>query len=203
MASGIRQAALWGAGAQLWADEHESYSLPLTDWVLDRIVNGIPAHILDAGCGSGGSIVKALARGAQVTGTDVSPEMLAISKQRAPQAAYHIADSEALPFADATFDSVMALNSLQFTESPVIALGEFARVAKSGSPLGIVVFGDPKTSTFAAVGSSVRKLFDKPFKFEGPFSLSSAAQTAQGFRGCEARTLGIRRYLAGSYLRLF
>lgn len=172
MASGARQAELWGPSAELWAEVHESYSLPLTDWVLDRLMNGTPAHILDAGCGSGGSIEKALARGARVTGTDVAPEMLAICRQRAPQADYRIADSETLPFADATFDSVMALNSLQFTESPVIALNEFARVARTSAPLGIACFGDPKQSSFAIVGAAVRKLFDQPPKFEGPFSLS-------------------------------
>jgi SAM-dependent methyltransferase len=172
MASGARQAELWGPSAKLWYEVHESYSLPLTDWVLDRVLNGAHSHILDAGCGSGGSVKKAIARGAKVTGTDVAPEMLAICKQRVPEADCHVADSEALPFPDHAFDSVIAINSLQFTETPVNALNEFARVAKPGAPLGIVCFGEPKESSFATVGSAVRALFSSPPKFEGPFSLS-------------------------------
>ena len=176
MASGERQAELWGPSAQLWMEQHEAYGLPLAEWILERIANGTAAHILDAGCGSGGSVALAAARGLQVTATDVAIEMLELCKRRVPRASYHVADSEALPFADGTFDAVLALNSLQFTESPVIALREFARVTKADARIGLACFGDPAQSDFAVVGAEVRKLFREPPRFEGPFALSPPAK---------------------------
>lgn len=172
MGSGQRQAELWGPGAKLWSEKHESYALNIVDWVLDRIYEGNGAHILDAGCGAGATVAMAVKRGARVTATDVTPEMLEIARQRVPQANFHVADSEALPFADNTFDSVMAMHSLQFTETPLNALHEFKRVSKPNAKIGIAMFGDTAHADFATIGAAVRKLFKTPPNFEGPFSLS-------------------------------
>lgn len=172
MGSGQRQAELWGPGAELWAEKHEAYALDLADWLFDRLELNGDTHLLDAGCGAGGSVLKASARGIRVSGTDVAPEMLEICKRRAPNVEFHLADSEELPFANATFDAVLALHSLQFTENPVRALREFIRVSKSNAKIGIAMFGDMAHSDFAVLGAAVRKLFKSPPSFEGPFSLS-------------------------------
>ncbi|MBL0063288.1 MAG: methyltransferase domain-containing protein [bacterium] len=172
MGSGTRQAELWGPSAKLWAEKLEEAGLQLSEWLIDRVYSGNGAHILDAGCGSGGALAIAAARGATVTGTDVAQEMLEICKQRIPNGNFQVADTESLPFADHSFDGVMAQNSLQFTESPVRALQELARVAKPDAKIGIVCFGDTAHSDFATVGAAVRKLFTTPPTFEGPFSLS-------------------------------
>lgn len=172
MASGQRQAELWGPSARLWAEKHEAYSLSLAEWLLDRVLTKPGQRLLDTGCGTGGALTIALARGARVTGTDVAPEMLEICKERLPHGEYYVADSEALPFANETFDVVIAQNSLQFTENPVKALRELDRVKKNGSPIGIACFAAPEYSDFATIGAAVRKLFTNPPVFEGPFSLS-------------------------------
>jgi SAM-dependent methyltransferase len=111
MASGQRQAELWGPSARLWAEKHEAYSLGLAEWLLDRVLTQPGQKLLDAGCGTGGALKIALARGARVTGTDVAPEMLEICRERVPQGEYFVADSEALPFVDGTFDAIIAQNS--------------------------------------------------------------------------------------------
>lgn len=172
MGSAQRQAELWGPGAKLWVEKHEAYALGVAEWVLDRIHDGNGMHILDAGCGGGATVALAIARGAKVTGTDVAHEMLEISKERVPQASFCIADSEALPFADRTFDAVVAFHSLQFTETPARALQEFMRVSKPQAKIGVAMFGDMAHSDFATIGAAVRKLFKTPPTFEGPFSLS-------------------------------
>ncbi|MCL4305515.1 methyltransferase domain-containing protein [bacterium] len=172
MGSGERQASFWGPSARLWREKHEAYSLPLAEWVLERVLNGHAVHLLDAGCGSGGALELAAQRGARVTGTDVAREMLELCKERVPQGEFVVADSENLPFGDNTFDAVIAVNSLQFTETPENALREFARVAKPGAKTGVVCFGAAEHSEFATVGAAVRKLFKDPPQVEGPFSLS-------------------------------
>lgn len=172
MASGQRQAELWGPSARLWMEKHEAYSLPLAEWLLDRVLSQPSPKLLDAGCGTGGALKLASDRGARVTGTDVAPEMLEICQERIPHGEYHVADSESLPFVDQSFDVIIAQNSLQFTENPVKALREFFRVKKSGAPIGIACFAATEYSDFATVGAAVRKLFTNPPTFEGPFSLS-------------------------------
>jgi len=179
MGSGKRQAALWGPSAKVWHTRHEANSLSLNEWVVERLVNGNATHLLDAGCGAGGGLVLAAGRGARVTGTDAAEEMLEICRQRIPQGMFHVADSESLPFADNTFDGVIAINSLQFTETPLRALKEFMRVSKESAKIGIVCFGDTAHSDFATVGAAVRKLFKTPPTFEGPFSLSPPSKLQQ------------------------
>lgn len=187
--SGQRQAELWGPSAKLWAERHEAPGLPLSEWLLDRVYGGNGAHILDAGCGSGGALVIAASRGANVTGTDVATEMLEICKQRVPSGRFHVADTESLPFADETFDGVIAQNSLQFTETPVRALKELARVAKPEAKIGIVCFGAMEHSDFATVGAAVRKLFVTPPTFEGPFSLSPPSKLHQAIADADLKLL--------------
>jgi len=172
MASGTRQAEMWGPSAELWVANHETYALDIADWLFDRLDLSADTHLLDAGCGAGGSVLKARSRGTKVTGTDVATEMLDICRRRVPDSEFMLADSESLPFADNTFDSVLALHSLQFTENPVRALHEFQRVSKPRAKIGIAMFGDMAHADFAVLGAAVRKLFVNPPSFEGPFSLS-------------------------------
>ncbi len=202
MGSGTRQAELWGPSAKLWAEKLEEAGLQLSGWLIDRIYTGNGSHILDTGCGSGGALAIAAARGAKVTGTDVALEMLEICRQRIPDGSFHVADSEHLPFTDHSFDGVMAQNSLQFTESPVRALLELARVAKPGANIGIVCFGDTAHSDFATVGAAIRKLFTTPPTFEGPFSLSPPAKLHKvisdaGLRIVETEDIEVSRTYEG------
>ncbi len=67
-------------------------------------------RILDAGCGSGPLSAALLAKGAVVTGFDVSAAMVELARQRlGDDAELHVADLVApLPFADADFDDVVS-----------------------------------------------------------------------------------------------
>ncbi len=167
---------MWGPSAETWAEQHEAYALDIADWILDRLELSKNTHLLDAGCGAGGSVIKARERGTKVTGTDVAAEMLDICRRRVPDAEFVLADSESLPFPEHTFDYVLALHSLQFTENPVRALHEFQRVAKPHAKIGVAMFGDMAHADFAVLGAAVRKLFANPPAFEGPFSLSPPAK---------------------------
>jgi len=88
--------------------------------------------VLDVGCG-GGALARVLtARGAQVTGVDPQPEALATARARVPEARFEAAGAEALPFADASFDAVVFLNSLHHVPGPLMAdaLREAGRVSR-------------------------------------------------------------------------
>lgn len=110
--------------------------------------------ILDVGCG-GGYLAKALvARGAAVTGIDPSPVEVGRAAALVPSARFEIARAEALPFADASFDGAIFLNSLHHVPADLMraALAEAGRV--SGAR-GLVIVVEPlaKGSFFAAFQS--------------------------------------------------
>ena len=89
------------------------------------------ARVLDVGCGNGDFCALALERGAQVSGIDAAPAMIATAKERAPDADLRVGEMDALPYADGAFDLVTGFNSLQFSDDPVTALREWMRVGRT------------------------------------------------------------------------
>ncbi|NUT32680.1 MAG: class I SAM-dependent methyltransferase [Hamadaea sp.] len=98
-------------------------------------------RILDAGCGSGPLSAALRAKGAVVTGFDVSAAMVDMARQRlGADADLHVADlSEPLPFADAAFDDVVASLVLHYLEDWSGPLAELRRVLKPGGRLMVSV----------------------------------------------------------------
>ncbi|WP_405102617.1 class I SAM-dependent methyltransferase [Micromonospora sp. NBC_01412] len=94
-------------------------------------------RILDAGCGSGPLSAELRAKGAVVTGFDVSAAMVDLARQRLGEDAdLHVADLSApLPFADAEFDDVVASLVLHYLEDWSGPLAELRRVLKPGGRL--------------------------------------------------------------------
>ena len=98
--------------------------------------------VLDIGCGSG-ALTKSLARdGFRMTGIDPNAAVIAEANARVPGATFLIAGAEALPFAPATFDAAIFLNSLHHVPVPDMqaALQEALRVLR---PTGEVIIVEP------------------------------------------------------------
>jgi SAM-dependent methyltransferase len=148
MGSAAIQGQLWGARAQDWASHVEQVCLPLFGATLDaaRVTSG--THLLDAGCGAGLLALLASLRGAQVTALDASPELLAIVRQRLPAADVREGDLEELPFADASFDAVAAVNSVFYAENMAWAMRELVRVVRPGGRVVITAWGPPAKCEF-------------------------------------------------------
>ena len=95
--------------------------------------SGIPLRrILDAGCGTGGT-VRALAALAPTVGVDLHPRALALA-QRSRSGPLVRADVGRLPFASASFDAVVSVDVLyhQQVGDDAATLAEFARVCRRG-----------------------------------------------------------------------
>lgn len=97
--------------------------------------------ILDAGCGAGPLAAALRDRGAQVTGFDASPAMVALAKRRlGPDTKVLVADlSEPLPFSTDEFDDVVASLVLHYLEDWSGPLAELHRVVKPGGRLILCV----------------------------------------------------------------
>ncbi len=103
-------------------------------WVVETIQKkfGSHARVLDVGCG-GGFLSNLLASsGFHVTGIDLSSASLEIAKQfdKTGTANYLFADATNLPFPDASFDVVCALDLLEHVENPEAVIKEASRVLK-------------------------------------------------------------------------
>jgi SAM-dependent methyltransferase len=94
-------------------------------------------RILDAGCGSGPLSAALRDRGAVVTGIDASHGMLTLARQRlGDDADLHLADlRNPLPFANSTFDDVVASLVLHYLQDWGPTLREMRRVLKPGGRL--------------------------------------------------------------------
>jgi ubiquinone/menaquinone biosynthesis C-methylase UbiE len=97
---------------------------------------GPPAglSILDVGCGDAKLAVALAGQGAAVTGVDADPRMLAAGRARARASGVAPelmqGDIRALPFADGSFDIVLAVTVLCFVADAARAVREMARVLR-------------------------------------------------------------------------
>jgi ubiquinone/menaquinone biosynthesis C-methylase UbiE len=83
-----------------------------------------------------------------VTALDASPGLLAIARQRLPAADVREGDLEALPFADVSFDAVVAVNSVFYAADMAAAMCEFVRVVRSGGRVIVTAWGPPEKCEF-------------------------------------------------------
>ena len=90
------------------------------------------APILDAGCGTGLNL-RHLPAGS--TGVDINPRNIELLMQRLPNHNVVEGDVEALPFADASFGTVLCTEVIEHIPDPSAALAEYRRVLQPGGVL--------------------------------------------------------------------
>lgn len=133
------QQAIWSKVARERDAIIAGHLVPLWHAMLDTVGAGAGVRFLDAGCGSGGASELAIARGADVTGVDLSEQMIAVCREKPALAAakLYLASLEALPFADASFEAAMASMVIHFCPDPAQALRELRRVVAPGGRLAV------------------------------------------------------------------
>jgi ubiquinone/menaquinone biosynthesis C-methylase UbiE len=186
-----KQGELWGHAARDWADLQEPGYSALWQEALDAAGVRKGTLLLDAGCGAGGACALALDRGAGVFGIDPSVNMITVARERFPKLDLRIAELEDLPFPNGKFDAAVAVNSLQYTANPQIALHELGRVCRQGARVVVAVHGDPDHCDLSAVTEAIFRLFPKR-PTGGPFVLSSRetlASLVDAVAGLELETI--------------
>lgn len=98
--------------------------------------------VLDVAAGTGTAALPAARRGATVTATDLTPELLAVGRADAAAEGLDItwqaADAEALPFPDAEFDAVVSTIGVMFAPHHQLAADELLRVCRPAGTVGVL-----------------------------------------------------------------
>ena len=97
--------------------------------------------VLDVAAGNGNATLAAARRFARVTSTDYVPSLLEKGRQRAQAEAlpvtFQVADAEALPFGDASFDVVLSTFGVMFAPDQQRSAAQMLRVLRRGGRIGL------------------------------------------------------------------
>ncbi len=99
-------------------------------------------RVLDVAAGTGNAAVPAALTGAEVVASDLTPELVERGRRQAEADGVHLAwevgDAEALPYDDATFDTVMSCVGVMFAPHHQEAADELIRVVRPGGTVGLI-----------------------------------------------------------------
>ena len=120
----------------------ETFLLPLGPRLVEAIGISGGRRVLDVAAGTGNASIPAAERGARVTASDLTPELLEAGKRRPEAEGKDIdwvpADAENLPFGDGEFDVVMSSIGVMFAPHHEQAADELVRVCKPGGTIGVM-----------------------------------------------------------------
>lgn len=102
------------------------------------------ARLLEVGCGMGTDLLQFARGGAQVTGVDLTPRSIEISRRHfhvyGASGDFAISDGENLPFADGSFDVVYSNGVLHHTPDTAGAVREVHRVLRPGGLARVMLY---------------------------------------------------------------
>jgi ubiquinone/menaquinone biosynthesis C-methylase UbiE len=131
---------MWASGD--YASMVETFLLPLGRTLVAacRIAAGM--RVLDVAAGTGNASIPAAKTGAEVTASDLTPELFDSGRRRAEaegvELAWVEADAENLPFEDQSFDVVMSSIGAMFAPRHQQVADELIRVCRSGGTIGML-----------------------------------------------------------------
>ena len=129
-----RHRTMWASGD--YASMVETFLLPLGPRLVDACGIGPGMRVLDVAAGTGNASLPAAQRGARVTASDLTPELLEAGRRRADAEGLELewveADAEHLPFEDESFDVVMSCIGAMFAPHHQDVADELVRGCRAG-----------------------------------------------------------------------
>jgi SAM-dependent methyltransferase len=183
-----------GAAYDAWHREHshgghDSNKLAFFNWVLDLAAPAKGAEMLDVACGDGAFLSVAIERGVTGSGTDLSPVAIEVARKSVPGGAFRVADAEALPYDESSFDVVTCLGSLEHFPNPGKGAEEIARVLR---PDGTAVIFLPNLFFLGHIWFGLRHGTQPS---EGEQQFSEIFKTSGGWTELlESSNLSVRRW---------
>jgi SAM-dependent methyltransferase len=135
-----RHRAMWASGD--YPSMVETFLLPLGPALVQACGIGPGMTVLDVAAGTGNASIPAAKAGAQVTASDLTPELLDAGRARAEGEGLTLdwvqADAEHLPFEDESFDVVMSSIGAMFAPHHQEVADELVRVCRPGGTIGML-----------------------------------------------------------------
>ncbi len=99
-------------------------------------------RVLDVAAGAGNASLPAARAGADVTASDLTPQLVEVGRARTRDAGlevlWDVADAEDLPYPDATFDVVLSCVGVMFAPVHEASAGELLRVCRPGGRIALL-----------------------------------------------------------------
>jgi len=114
----------------VWDDDYWAATFPELPGLVAAADIRAGQQVLDVATGTGEVAIRAAAAGADVTGSDITPAMLDRARAKAPEIPFELADVEALPYGDASFDIVSSCFGFIFAPDHEATARELARVCR-------------------------------------------------------------------------
>jgi len=140
----IRAREQWDADpcGAVYGDAREFGSREFFDEVERHRYEG--ARLIEIGCGMGTDLLQFARGGARVTGVDLTPRSVGISRQHFRVYEMHgdftLADAERLPFPDSSFNVYYSNGVLHHTPETAAAIREAHRVLKPGGTAKVMLY---------------------------------------------------------------
>ena len=135
-----RHRAMWASGD--YPSMVETFLLPLGPRLVEACGIEDGMSVLDVAAGTGNASIPAAERGARVTASDLTPELLEAGRGRAESMGLKLdwtpADAEALPFEDESFDVVMSSIGAMFAPHHQDVADELVRVCRPGGTVAML-----------------------------------------------------------------
>jgi len=169
-----QQKAQWSAAAlgwERWGDWFERNNGNLSAWMCDAAGIRSGHQVLDLACGAGQLATAEAQRvgpGGHVTATDLSSDMVKITRRRAERLGLdnldvQEMDAQSLTFADRSFDAATCRFGLMFCPDPVRAASEARRVLRPNARFAVVVWDVPaKNPFFTSIASVIGEFVPMP-----------------------------------------
>jgi ubiquinone/menaquinone biosynthesis C-methylase UbiE len=131
----------------VWSSSTRQFIPPL----LEAAEVSANMSILDVGCGPGYVSAAAFGRGRNSIGLDFSREMIAIARKTFPHIEFREGDAQNLPFAEGSFDRVLANFALLHLADPDRACAEASRVLKPGGKFAFTTWAKKEENRFVKI----------------------------------------------------
>jgi ubiquinone/menaquinone biosynthesis C-methylase UbiE len=184
---------------------------PYAKLVAERAAALAPRRILETAAGTG-VVTEALHRAlpaAEIVATDLNPPMLEQASRRvqSPHVRFEIADAQALPFDDGSFDLVVCQFGIMFVPDKVRGNAEARRVLGDGGHYLLVIWDHvERNAATALVGRAVAELIPGeagrfyervPFRYHDRVGIEADLKAA-GFARVDVETIELRSRAASA-----
>jgi SAM-dependent methyltransferase len=133
-----RHRAMWASG------HYDKVAREVIPELGQRLVSAMAVapgeRVIDVAAGTGNAAVPAARAGASVVASDLTPELLEAGRAEHPDTDidWQVADAEALPWPDASYDVALSTVGVMFAPHHQVAADELLRVVRPGGRIGVL-----------------------------------------------------------------